>query len=282
MFTVQLVDDEPIVRRGLRKLIDWEALGFQIVCEAENGEQALEQLEEYQIDVIITDIGMPFMNGIEFMKRVRERDYPCEILVLTAYSEFEYAKSAIRNKVMEYILKPIEERQISEVLKRVRMTLEEKKEQIDFYKLHSAKAGKERKFSRENDKLLIKYIMTNKPKAMKVLENIIEEEKTFGDAEIASMCVRFSYILEEIVGRINETFIYLSKLKNISDYLHYGETVGDTKENLINNFSYNIKELMSILEESKVIYRDNVVMQACQYVVEHVDEDVNQIGRAHV
>ena len=74
MFNVQIVDDEPIIRMGIEKMLNWNALGFEIVCMAQNGKQALEQLEVEKIDVIITDIEMPIMNGLDFIKEVRQQD----------------------------------------------------------------------------------------------------------------------------------------------------------------------------------------------------------------
>ena len=276
MFTVQIVDDEPIVRKGLNKLIEWKELGFEVVCEAENGEEALAQQETQKIDVMITDIGMPLMNGIELMREARHKGYKGEIIVLTAYGEFEYAKSAIQYEVMDYILKPIEEEQIIKALHKIKDKLLQKLESENKSKLQSVQLekSKERVFSRENDKLLIKYTMTTNEKAYDVLEQIIAEERELGEGHVPSMCMRFSYVLEELVGRIKEKYIYLTKLKNIEQYLHYGEQEVDIKEQLIEGFERNVKELFSILEESRVIYKDNVVMQACQYVVEHVDEEI--------
>ena len=275
MFAVQLVDDEPIVRKGLKKLIAWEELGFEIVCEAENGEEALAQLANQKVDVIITDIGMPIMNGIEFMKEARNKGYIGEIIVLTAYGEFEYAKSAIKYGATDYMLKPIEEEEITQILNGIKRKLEEKLENENRYKLYSASIGKERTFSRENDKLLIKYVMTINPKAFEILEQIIEEERGFGEADISSMCMRFSYILEELVSRIKEKYTYLTKLKNTEQYVHYGEQEENIKDDLINQFKKNVKEIFNIFEESRVIYKDNVVMQACQYVAQHIDEEIN-------
>lgn len=275
MFTIQLVDDEPIVRKGLKKLIAWEELGFEIVCEAENGEEALAQLATQKVDVIITDIGMPIMNGIEFMKEARNQEYVGEIMVLTAYGEFEYAKSAIKYGVTDYILKPIEEKQITETLNKIKRKLEEKLENENRYKLYSANIGKERTFSRENDKLLIKYVMTTSSKAFEILKQIIEEERGFGEGDVSSMCMRFSYILEELVTRVKEKYTYLTKLKNITQYIHYGEQEGNIKDDLISQFEKNVKEIFNIFEESRVIYKDNVVMQACQYVAQHIDEEIS-------
>ncbi|WP_054739744.1 response regulator [Cellulosilyticum ruminicola] len=126
MLNVQIVDDEPIIRLGLQRLIDWEEMGFEITCIAQNGKQALEQLETERVDLIITDIEMPIMNGLDFIKEVREKDKNIEIVILTAYEDFEYAKTAIRCGITQYILKPIEEKAVMQLLMQIRQDIEEK------------------------------------------------------------------------------------------------------------------------------------------------------------
>ncbi len=74
MLNVQIIDDEPIIRKGLEKLINWEELGFEIACMAQNGKEALEQWETEKIDLIIVDIQMPVMDGLNFIKEVREKE----------------------------------------------------------------------------------------------------------------------------------------------------------------------------------------------------------------
>lgn len=133
MYYVQVVDDEPIIRNGICKMIDWEALGFQISCLAQNGKQAIEQLEIEKVDVIITDIEMPIMDGLRFIKEVRNLESEArklnkrEIIVLTAYDEFEYAKTAIRYGVSEYILKPIDEVEMTKILVELKRKLDKKR-----------------------------------------------------------------------------------------------------------------------------------------------------------
>lgn len=275
MFAVQLVDDEPIVRIGLEKLIPWEELGFKVICEAANGEEALQQLESNPIDLIITDIEMPIMNGIEFMSCVRERGFGAEIIVLTAYGEFEYAKEAIKYGVAEYVLKPIEEDEISRTLNIVKKKLLKKVEGQSKDTRHYDVIEKGRELSRDKDKLLIQCVMTAEQKVFEILEDIVREESNYGDQEIMSMCVRFSYILEEIGIKTREKFSYLNKLVVIEEYVDFGNIEGRTKRELLNIFKEKITRLFQIFEESKVIYKDNIVMQACQYVIEHIDENIS-------
>lgn len=124
-YTLLLVDDEEEVVQIIIKKMDWEALGFTVVGYASNGVKALEMVEEYQPDVVMTDIKMPYMDGIELTKRIKERYPETKILVFTGFDEFEYAREAVHIGVEEYILKPINAMELSEVFTQLRKKLEQ-------------------------------------------------------------------------------------------------------------------------------------------------------------
>ena len=118
MIKILIVDDEPFIRQGLKILINWEEYGYEIVGEASNGIEAIKELENTHIDLIIVDIKMPEMNGIELIEYVREKiSSNIKFIVLSGYYEFEYAKKAIKCNVTDYILKPIQKDELIKVLK---------------------------------------------------------------------------------------------------------------------------------------------------------------------
>lgn len=117
MINVLIVDDEPFIRQGVKILIDWKEYGFNIADEAADGKEALELLEKNQYDLIITDIKMPHMNGIELIEAIRRgKNKDIKVIVLSGYYEFEYAKQAIKYNVSDYILKPIQKEELVRVL----------------------------------------------------------------------------------------------------------------------------------------------------------------------
>jgi len=105
MFKVLIVDDEPIVKIALRSIIPWEDHGFEICATASNGEEALTLTDKYKPDIIITDLVMPVMNGIEFIKTLKESNYAGEIIVISNHEDFQYVRSALVMGVLDYILK---------------------------------------------------------------------------------------------------------------------------------------------------------------------------------
>ena len=125
LYRIMLVDDEEEVRKAMIRNMNWERLGFTVAGDAENGEDALEKLEQLEPDVVMTDIRMPYMDGLTLIARIRER-YPfIKILIFSGYDDFEYAKQAIKFNVTEYILKPVNGEELAEILKRVRLNLDE-------------------------------------------------------------------------------------------------------------------------------------------------------------
>lgn len=107
MYKVFIVDDEPFILSGLQDILDWEQLGLTIVGQAENGQEALEQLREVPADILITDISMPVMTGLELIRAVQEFRPELKVVVLSGYDEFIYVKEGLALGIENYLLKPI-------------------------------------------------------------------------------------------------------------------------------------------------------------------------------
>ncbi|KRE73547.1 response regulator transcription factor [Paenibacillus sp. Soil750] len=125
---VMLVDDEQYVRKGLLGLIDWDSLGYCVSHEADNGKDALRIITSRQsdIDVVITDIRMPVMDGLKLIEEVKLHNLStCKFIILSGYNDFSYAQSAIRYGVSDYILKPIEEEDLEETLRKLALEIKE-------------------------------------------------------------------------------------------------------------------------------------------------------------
>ncbi len=124
MLKVLIVEDEEMLRRGIVLSVDWAALDCVVVGEAANGAEALEAAERYDPSLIITDLHMPKMDGIEMLQRLRDRGSNAHVIILTAYDSFAYAQSALRLGAVDFLLKPFHdgelEKSIISLQKRVR------------------------------------------------------------------------------------------------------------------------------------------------------------------
>jgi two-component system response regulator YesN len=128
MLKVLIIDDEPIIRNGLKTIIDWNKYGFEIVGDAADGIEGLNKCQELKPDLIIADVRMPGMDGLEMIETLQKKDIDCKFIILSAYSDFEYAQKAIELGAKFYILKPIEESELIDKLEKVYETIKNERE----------------------------------------------------------------------------------------------------------------------------------------------------------
>lgn len=134
MFRVLIVEDEDMIRKGLRYTFDWNKADCIIVGEASNGKDGIDKIEELDPDIVIVDINMPIMNGINMIKNSTDR-FKYSAIILSGYDEFNYAKQAIHLGVSEYLLKPVENEQLMQAL-------EKSKEQVTLKKYYETEKSK--------------------------------------------------------------------------------------------------------------------------------------------
>ena len=134
MLKIFLVEDEFIVREGIKKKIDWAAKGYEFVGEASDGELAFPMIQKEKPDIVITDIRMPFMDGLTLSKMVKQILPSTEIIVLTGHEEFEYAKEALKIGIAEYLTKPISSEGLLAAVEEVAGRIEEKRKEEEILK----------------------------------------------------------------------------------------------------------------------------------------------------
>ncbi|MBS6956142.1 MAG: response regulator [Enterocloster asparagiformis] len=138
MYNLLVVEDESLIRRGIRAFIDFDGLGISGFYEAENGESALEVLNQHHIDLILADINMPKMNGLDFCRLAKEKDPSLKIAILTGYDYLDYAIRAIKIGVDDYALKPLSRDDVQKLL----FHLVEKKKETDSFAAVRQAVGK--------------------------------------------------------------------------------------------------------------------------------------------
>ena len=123
MINVLLVDDEPLICEGMERLIDWNELGFTVSGKVHSGMEALECIEPLCIDLLITDLKMPVMSGIDLLGKVKERYPSVEVIVLTGFADFSYLQQCIRGSAADYLLKPINREELKQSLEQVKQKI---------------------------------------------------------------------------------------------------------------------------------------------------------------
>lgn len=142
MLKVLVADDETVVRRGIVLGVDWAAMGCVIVGEAANGLEGIQAVERYKPNLIITDVRMPKMDGIEMLRELRRRGCQAHAILLTAYSDFEYVRSALQLGADDYLLKPFRNQELAAAVERVRQKVQERWEKGNDIELPLVKGDK--------------------------------------------------------------------------------------------------------------------------------------------
>lgn len=124
-YTVLLVEDEIAIREGIRDVIEWEKIGYRFIGEARNGEEALNLYYQHHPDLVITDIRMPKMDGLDLIAAIRRRSKETKILILTGFEEFAYARMALKFDVRDYLLKPVAPHELSELVAQIKSELDD-------------------------------------------------------------------------------------------------------------------------------------------------------------
>ena len=137
MYKLMIADDEPLIRRGIKQLIDLSSLQIGEIHEASTGEEALKVFEEFKPEIVLMDINMPKIDGLSVAKKIKSINPDTKIAIITGYNYFDYAQTAIKIGVEDYILKPVTKSEIEALLVKVVAKLNEEKRQRELLALAS-------------------------------------------------------------------------------------------------------------------------------------------------
>ncbi len=261
MIKVFLVEDEFAIREGIKKTINWERDGFELVGEAGDGEMAYPKILKTEPDILITDIKMPFMDGLELSKLVKKELPNIKIVILSGFDDFEYAKEAISIGVEEYILKPVSEDSLMGELKKIaERILEEKQEEESLAKYmeerEEVRILEQQKFLHDmiDGRITVQESLT-KGKELGidiaaewydiVLMQIIPKEQAQSELN------EYSYKKEEIYAKVKELD---AKKEHVFLYEQAGDVMcflekADTCEELQENIDAGVDELRQLVNE---------------------------------
>jgi len=179
MWKVLIADDEPKIRRGLRASVERLRPDMKVVAEAEDGETALALVQSEKPDILMIDIRMPFLNGLELIERINQVHGDCVIIVVSGHDEFEYAKRALQLKVFEYLLKPVPTQMLASVLERAEAELAGTRKQNKY--IEWAHEQLERNLPLLREQFLRDWVKGN------LSRSEIEERTAFLDIELPAM-----------------------------------------------------------------------------------------------
>lgn len=204
MLKIIIVEDEDMIRKGLVYTIDWLSMGCVVVGEAADGEEGLQKIIELEPDIVITDIKMLKMDGIEMIRQAMEQ-VEFKSLILTSYAEFEYAQKAIQLKAYEYLLKPVEEEKIIETIQAIQADLNKhRKEEFVSENMSSASRRLDFNYFMQLDKSESGYVAKAIQKIQESYANRISVESISDELGVSS-----SFLSRKFKEVTKHSFLYL-------------------------------------------------------------------------
>lgn len=292
MYSVIIVEDDAIVRTYLSSLLEWESHGMKVVGQFKNGREAKQFVEEQNVDIVITDVSMPVMNGIELIKYIKNTEKIVKIIVLSCHSDYDFIREALKCGVSDYILKQyLTKENLLELLEKLIGELEINKDSVICEKEadQSIKSNSLKNIFNgivKDQKKYSYYILTLEDEK-NLLRAITEENINEAVVLIESYLNRFKTEYEEV----NTLKAWIIDLVNIltriamkceinlqflfeTDYIPYEEI--ESKQNIddIKNWFVSIiKKIVDINNEKNNLYRSEI-LKAVDYIEKHCTEDI--------
>jgi two-component system response regulator YesN len=274
-----IVDDMEIMRRDLKRLKVWgEQTGFIVVAEAKNGQEALEKLKKRKVDLVITDIKMPIMDGVDLLKKIIDKELSSCVVFLSEYSEFEYARQGLVYGAFDYIVKPIDEDKIENLLRKVAKCISEKK--FEKEKVKKLEVQFEEKietfYVAEDLEKIIKLFKEVDLKVVEVASSIVETTGVavnYDSMKVAYVLNRMTWTLIQV---LQETYPWLNKLVNISEYVDIDFTRCSNFSDSKTTFLEIIRDLITKIKKFEFGNQVNsMIRNICKVVLEHIDTEVS-------
>ena len=279
LLEVMIVDDMEIMRREVKNLKIWGGqTGFIVSAEAKDGQDAIKKLREKKMDLVITDIRMPIVDGVELLKKIIQEELSYCVVFLSEYTEFEYARQGIVYGAFDYIVKPVNEDKVENLLLKVKEYIEKKKKEKE--KIKNLETELEEKvevfYAPEDVEKIIKLFKHMDVKAVEVAENLIDRIGATVDYDL----LKVTYVVEKInsalIEDLKEIYPWLYKLVNISEYGDTDFTKSLSFLEIKETFLEIIKELiMKIKQFEPSCEMSSIIKNIYKVVLEYMDNQVS-------
>ncbi|HEY8910674.1 MAG TPA: response regulator [Desulfosporosinus sp.] len=275
MFKVLIVDDDKSVRYMLKRYNQWANYGFSVDEEACDGKEALIKLASGHIDLVITDIKMPGMDGIEFLSELKFRKWDVCTILLSTHSDFEYAKQGIRLGAFDFMTKPLEEDVLSEALERAKKYLDEKNQR-------SIRVEEERRliedslthfYPKNREERMAGLILAGNLEALTEAEAAFFELTKLLDHDLFKTARLLEIILTNLSGLVYKAFVWLQKVEEVASSNVLQHT--DSLQGMKSEFLSRIRGLITVIKKYELHQSESIVRKTCLYITEHIEEDIN-------
>lgn len=269
MVKIVIVDDEKMIREGLVNTMPWEDMGIEVVGSAGNGLAALEIIREKQPHIVLTDIRMPKMNGIELLQSIREESSKIKVVILSGYDEFAYAQQAIKHGAADYILKPVNAEELQKVIKRLESDLKEEiHEDLSLIQLRKG-------IEKQIEQYVAAVQARNRETAFSILNAIIEN-LTMQNASTEQIHRLYFEIVESVIHAMEKGGLQITEELR-GEYLNsFVDLLNFTKQQELKKWIHDFTEnLVGFAADKKGDSYRLVIKKAIEYMEQHFNEEIS-------
>lgn len=269
MYNILLVDDDATIGFIYSHYTVWEKCGFNIKAIVSDGKEALRQLETTLFDLIITDIKMPVINGLELLTLIRERQYQLPVILASSYKDFEYAQQGLRLGAIDYLVKPIYESTLEPLLTKIKNILDYQSLLMPKSHITSSKTQETLSLymSTEDIKELIEFFITLNPQLNYQLRLYYHKAVTLFGLHSTNMILFLEHIINHLWNNLYERF---SWLKDIEPTVLKPSLTLSSPFELETRFYETILSMQQMIIKYRLSHKSSVVHLACSYLAENI------------
>lgn len=275
MYSVLIVDDDFATLYMLKRFKKWAEHGFSIEGEACDGKEALQRLQQKKYDLIITDIKMPGMDGIEFIQELRSKNIDTCVIFLSTHSDFQFAKQGIRFGVFEYMTKPLEEEILIDILIRARSYIDSKKEQLEKLNVsdraHEDDGGIYYPSNHENK--LVSFILNADLQLELEAAETFREISVLYDSDASKIRALANTLLFNIKNKIDETFPWLHRIEGDSALPGMSDNAEVSK--MKQEFIIKLLSMQEKITKYQLNHSDSIIRRICQCVIDNIESEIS-------
>lgn len=263
MYNIMIVDDKEVFRRQIKRLpyLRENPGKFKVNYEAKDGKEAIALLEHNPIDVILTDIRMPFIDGIELLKYVSGNNLCQCVILFSEYADFSYAREGILNGAFDYVLKPVNNEKISMALNRA----------YD----HLLALHKKSRLDRNKIEALLKYILANDSGGMVSCTETILTEVAAGSGKVFEQRMNLNVVLDEMRGLLLQEHAYLDRFLVLPELFSISQSSSENEDELRDAFRGQILLISEEIGSFTVTSQKKLIREVCRYVMDNIENDIS-------
>lgn len=267
MYKILFVDDDTTISFIIKRYKFWEYSQFHIDRFAENGKEALDILQKERFDLVITDIRMPFIDGLELVRKMRDRGDKTCVLLASTYSDFKYAKEGIRLGALDYIEKPYTQEKLEEALVYARQYLTQNQSENAAESIYEVMLTQRKRIQ------LYEMLMEGRDDALSFCCNMAEELEEVYPEQREERAAAMEYLLNEVWRQMGEEYPWIPIKESLDIHINDAALICDTR----NIFIY----IREIVQKYDLSHPASVIPRTCRFMAEHLEEDnlIDKVSR---